>query len=53
MDGRLQHGDVGGVFLCLLCEGAAKDGIHGLLCVGGGVNYEAVILFQLGNQFWI
>ena len=42
MDGRLQHGDVGGVFLCLLCEGAAKDGIHGFLCVGGGMNDEAV-----------
>ena len=49
MDGRLQHGDVGGVFLCLFRKRGAEDGIHGFLCVGGGMNDEAVILFQLGN----
>ncbi len=27
----------------------AEDGVHGSLSVGGGVNHEAVIFFQLGN----
>ena len=49
MDGRLQHGDVGGVFPCLFRKRGAEDGIHGFLCVGGGMNDEAVILLQLGN----
>ena len=32
---------------------SAEDGIDGSLRVCGGMNYEAVVLFQLGIQFWI
>jgi len=48
MDGRLQRGDVGAVFFLFRKRGA-ENGVHGSLSIGGGMDDEAVILFQLGN----
>lgn len=46
MCGRLQRGDVGGVFF-LFRERGAEDGINGSLSVGGGMDDEAVTVLAI------
>jgi hypothetical protein len=49
--GDAAYSGIPGVFGCLLplLKGAAENQVRGSLRVGGGINDEAVILFQLFN----